>query len=410
MLISRLIITFIFMFLSNISAAQHYPLSYDNIPINAQTWEEIDITWYNKFNPIEPNTAKLLRPIIYVKSHHLAVDKLAYLHMQDIGIPDNSAVVTAIMHLSSKMITKISDQSDPVIGYFKHYVNNVKTYYFKNSTGHVVSIHATPNHPFYVENLNRFLPISQINRSMILVGKNNSLVHLICPSRKKNHCGVPYHKDRIFSIYNIEVYRRHVYRVSTQMILVHNKGKYGSLTSISDDDTSQDFRLYLGQGDDATVYKLRSGIVQKTYKPRGPLYRFLKWTFMGNHFDLARESSFLNNFYGEQISTVEEGNLYMKMMPGSKLSRMSFADLDNIPESAYNKLGKRFSELGIRHNDLHAGNLFYDSDSNTIYPIDFSSASYTRTPLLRNFLYPYGSNTDNNIRFGYSIFFVRFKA
>ena len=54
--------------------AKHYSLPYDNIPISAKTWEEIDIVWPNKFNRSKPNHGRLLRPINYARHHRLVIN------------------------------------------------------------------------------------------------------------------------------------------------------------------------------------------------------------------------------------------------------------------------------------------------------------------------------------------------
>ena len=57
---------------------------------------------------------------------------------------------------------------------------------------------------------------------MQLVGKHNEMIRLVCPSGKHKRCGTPYHQDKITTVYNIEVYQRHFYRVGDNAIKVHN--------------------------------------------------------------------------------------------------------------------------------------------------------------------------------------------
>ena len=235
--------------LTSICIGQRYVLPYDNVPISATSWKEIDIKWLNPFNPNVPNTAQLLRPISFIRSNHLIVGHLAKLNMRGIGIPNSSAVLTAIKPLPKSTIQKIQANTQPVIGYFKHYVNDVRTYRFRDRSNHIFSIHATPNHPFWIKSLHIFLPITNVTSAMALVGKANRLVHLICPNNQ-SHCGKSYRKGHIFMVYNIEVYRRHVYRVGHFNILVHNKNE-GQLTVRQIKRGNK-----IGAGSEADVYQI----------------------------------------------------------------------------------------------------------------------------------------------------------
>ena len=203
--------------------AHDYIVPYDNVPITAKTWKEIDITWPNPFNPKHTNIAKLLRPIHFIEEDQLVMGKPAQLNMVGIGIPNQGTIVTAIKPLSQHLLQQLHAGTQPVIGYFKHYVNDVRTYRFIDKQGHYSTLHATPNHPFYVKELQAFLPISQITSTMTLIGASRQGLHLVCRTAKSIHCGIPYRSGHVFVVYNIEVYRQHIYRVGQFHILVHNK-------------------------------------------------------------------------------------------------------------------------------------------------------------------------------------------
>lgn len=220
MLILRLFFAMIFLFLSNIVVAQYYALSYDNVPISAKTWEEIDITWPNPFNLNIPNKAKLLRPIEYAKQHGLVLHGHVKMNLSEFGVPNANVIVAAVKPLAA--LSKTISGAKPVIGFFVHQTNNVRTYRFKNNKRNTSIIHATPNHPFYVKNLNAYIRIDHVTEKMELEGKRGQLVHIICPRFKAQHCGIPYKKGQITTVYNLEIYRQHVYRIGDRKILVHN--------------------------------------------------------------------------------------------------------------------------------------------------------------------------------------------
>ena len=255
--INSLIFWFLLLCFCQLCLAREYVVPYDNVPISRKTWEEIDITWPNQYDNDKPNTARLLRPVRFIKAHHLAVGQLARLNMVGIGIPNQGTIVTAIKALPHPLAQPRHTGIQPVIGYFKHYVNDVRVYRFKDRYGHISTIHATPNHPFYVKELQSFLPISQVKQTMALIGIAHHAVHLVCKTANATHCGIPYHPGHLFVVYNIEVYRQHIYRVGHLHILVHNK----SLKEIR--------RLpIIGKGTSRTVYYDKSNRrIYKVYLP-----------------------------------------------------------------------------------------------------------------------------------------------
>lgn len=210
---------------SRIDAKPHYSLPYDNIPISARTWEEIDITWPNVFNLAIPNRASLLRPISYAKSRGLVLGGHVHMKLGEFGVPNANITVTNINPLSQQTVIRIEHlpkKEKPIIGVYIHQTNDVRTYHFKNSRGHISIIHATPVHPFYIKNLHTYVPISQVTDSMRFAGKNNESIHLVCPQGKRRHCGTSYHQGKITTVYNVEVYQKHFYRVGNNAIKVHN--------------------------------------------------------------------------------------------------------------------------------------------------------------------------------------------
>ena len=223
---TKLSIVVIFLLsLCSIAYGHPYALSYDNKPITAKSWEEVDISWYNPLNHKIPNTAKLLRPIDYANKRGLVVGGHVHMKLGEFGVPNAQITVTAVKPLSQKRaysIHHLPNGDKPIIGVYIHQTNDVRTYTFKDAKGKLSILHATPVHPFYVKNLHVYLPISKVTNSMQLVGKNNEIIHLLCPKHKHVHCGIPYHKGKITTVYNIEVYQKHFYRVGNHAIKVHN--------------------------------------------------------------------------------------------------------------------------------------------------------------------------------------------
>ena len=203
---------------SIIAHATHYTLSYDNKPITVSSWEEISIKWHG-------GHAKLLRPIAYAHRQGLVVGGHVHMGLAEFGVPNAEVNVTAVNPIPQQTIDKIHHLPKgrkPIIGVYVHQTKDVRTYRFVDMQGHTSIVHATPVHPFYVNNLHTYVPISKVTDTMQLVGKNNEIIHLICPKGKHQRCGKPYHQGRITTVYNLEVHQKHFYRVGNNAIKVHN--------------------------------------------------------------------------------------------------------------------------------------------------------------------------------------------
>ena len=124
--------------------------------------------------------------------------------------------------IKKKSVQPAGTNSNRVTGIYIHDTDNVRTWKFIDQRKHISIIHATPNHPFYVKNLKKFLPLQKITPAMTLIDDHHHIIHLLCPAQKNGQCGLPYHPDRISTVYNIEVNRQHQYFVSGEHILVHN--------------------------------------------------------------------------------------------------------------------------------------------------------------------------------------------
>ena len=195
------------------------------MPITAKTWDEVDISWYNPFNPKQPNAAQLLRPINYIKQTGLIINRKLFMDLSEFGVPEAKVTVSAIHPIPQQTIDKmyrLSKSTKPIIGVYVHQTDDVRMYHFIDRKGHISIIHATPNHPFYVSSLRAYIPITQITNTMSLTGNHDQKVYLICPPHQYNHCGTAYRPHKVKTVYNLEIYRHHFFRVGEYHIKVHN--------------------------------------------------------------------------------------------------------------------------------------------------------------------------------------------
>jgi hypothetical protein len=146
------------------------------------------------------------------------------LSISEFGINDIHVTVIALKptKLDTSKIDWSKRKSRPAIGTFKRYAPVVNTYTFKDlSRGEISKINATPNHPFYVKNKTEFIAIEDVSPTDELVDQTGKQVRLVCHNGKSDHCGKLYNAKPV-PVYNLEVYKKHVYYVGCDGILVHN--------------------------------------------------------------------------------------------------------------------------------------------------------------------------------------------
>ena len=178
----------------------------------------------------------LLRPDKVIK-HWLKEQRQAgYINLtiKEFGLTNTRAYISAIkpasisqkcyLQLFSKSNkTNYSTESSCVTGVFKRHVDDVNSYTFKNLlTGNTETIHATPNHLFYVKNRRRFIALDEITPTDELLNLSGHQMRLLCPKGKKKHCGMIWKKFNISAVYNLEVYKEHQYFAGNNDIYVHN--------------------------------------------------------------------------------------------------------------------------------------------------------------------------------------------
>ena len=193
------------------------------MPVHKQ--EKIYLTWYNKFNPEKPNKVVLLRPKNWALQHGLIPSHDNKQWAVSNGLPVKTVFVSSVIPFypdKKKSAQLNSGNSNMVTGIYIYDTDNVRTWKFIDRKKQLTIIHATPNHPFYVQNLKKFLPLQKITPAMTLTDDRQHIIHLLCPAQKNRQCGLPYHSNRVSTVYNMEVNRQHQYFVSGEHILVHN--------------------------------------------------------------------------------------------------------------------------------------------------------------------------------------------
>ena len=187
----------------------------------------------------------LLRPAVFINrwKREQDINGAVDFSLPGSGIHHVAAYIESVSSIEHNTLPVSSDSegSEVVTGVFLRHSMNVRTYTFESiATGQLSKINATPEHRFYVKNRHAWIPLYKIEAGMIMTDKHNQPVRLLCSNDQRGHCGVPLHPGEITTIYNLEVYKKHVYFAGRRSLLVHNmyyddlhpEGKPGSLESI----------------------------------------------------------------------------------------------------------------------------------------------------------------------------------
>lgn len=87
------------------------------------------------------------------------------------------------------------------------------------------------------------------------------------------------------------------------------------------------------------------------------------------------ESNVFNTYYGDNASEViqHNGDVYPRMVkvPGVPLSEIDAPEIPDNLEKLYLELICKMNEMRIIHDDLNTGNILYDKESDSLFPIDF---------------------------------------
>ena len=344
--------------------AHDYVVSYDNVRITAQKWEEIGIKWDNGYG-------KLLRPISYAEKHGLTAGECRYFNLTEFGVPHAKITITYTKPLLKWQVHQLLHDKQPVIGIYIHQTKDVRTYRFTDKHGHISTLNVTPNHPFYVKSLHAYLPISHITNTMSLDGVHHQSLYLLC--LRHQHCGVIYEPNKFKTVYNLEVAQQHFFRVGLDEIKVHNsdfsahsnlpetlhleplQNKEGAFNTVSSD--PQDLNW--------VIKKPQSGdVIMSTDR------EFSVW---------EAEVTAFKSLYGEdsaELLTNAFGHIRgirMRRVAGIPLKDI-LSETGRLPTGSQEMIGEMIGFLlhhNIKNADVNLGNIMYSAEERIMRPIDF---------------------------------------
>lgn len=187
----------------------------DREDITPYTWKWIDLALP------EPDGARtnlsLRRPNWWIKEAGAdSIGKAIYLDLPELGIRGWATVRSIRVNQLDTRLSNWNNQEGytlrPITGKFEHVSNEVYDLFFENDT---VPIGVTKNHPIWSNDRSGW-----VSASDLVSGEN-----------LKAHRGAArlMRMEKIWdkrTVYNLEVYRDHTYFVSTNSVLVHNKGPW----------------------------------------------------------------------------------------------------------------------------------------------------------------------------------------
>ena len=215
-------------------------------------WQKIDLVYYDKFpykmdyrgikipdcTEVPANTQKKSKVFLLCKEHITLLRPASVINlwrqqqitkgylsfsMKEFGIINVRAYITAVNQYIPAGKNNITPDTVPVTGKFMRYTLTVNHYTIKNNkTDAITVVNATPNHPFYVVNKHRFVPVSRVLQNDLLITLPNDRAHLIDYVNNNNQCNINSKKNTLTRVYNIEAQKKHVYFISKLNILVHN--------------------------------------------------------------------------------------------------------------------------------------------------------------------------------------------
>ena len=167
----------------------------------------------------------LLRPASVIKLWQRQQRLKGYIpfSMKEFGIINVHAYITGVRKYISMTKNNITPDSAHVTGKFIRYTEEVNHYTIKDRQTNAISvINSTPNHPFYVINKHKFIPISRVLTSDSLVTLSSHQAHLMYPEDNHYSFGINSKKNTLVHVYNIEIEKKHIYFIGKLNILVHN--------------------------------------------------------------------------------------------------------------------------------------------------------------------------------------------
>ena len=205
-----------------------YKKSYDDLHSSACRKYLVKSSTENRYALRCRQHAQLLRPHNVIRTWKKQEREKGY-----IPLAFNTSAITRVhAHIISTGPSNLSgvtfnrnlnkDYFKTVSGIFKRYTTKINKYAFKNlDTGITLKINATPDHPFYVINKKKFIPIKNILPEDIMLADNGQKFVLLCKN-KSLRCSLPLAGGQPVLVYNLEINEKNTYFVSDSRILVHN--------------------------------------------------------------------------------------------------------------------------------------------------------------------------------------------
>jgi hypothetical protein len=186
----------------------HNPLGVEDDVLNYERPNER--TW-RKLNLISPKNngtfseITLLRPLWWLEKQQAQIGGEVWVEVPECGISGLAKL------LSIEPCPLIENKEGHVItGTFKHVADRIIDIWIE---GEPNPIGCTPNHPFWCEDVNNFVPVGQLQVGSKLRLLNNSIVNVLQIKEREKHNQY---------VYNIEVHSQHTYYVGMNGVLVHN--------------------------------------------------------------------------------------------------------------------------------------------------------------------------------------------
>ena len=185
----------------------------DQIEITPSTWKWVALEQVSSSK--DKSIIKLRRPNWWFEINKIQIiGNQVKISLPEMGVSGEYKVLEIY---ENKLDTRTWDEKrsgdfafQPILGIFEHSAEEVWDYTF--STGETIS--ATPNHPFYSELRQAYIPIGEVQIGEPL------------KSHKGGYCSLKSKAQRqrgVEKVYNIEVRRAHNYFVGEGELLVHNE-------------------------------------------------------------------------------------------------------------------------------------------------------------------------------------------
>ena len=170
----------------------------------------------------------LLRSEKTTRAWQLMQKQRGYILLGRVGYGSDNihAYISSIVNLpfSNRAAKKnCSRAGGKITGIFVRHTMNVRKYTVQDEKSREISaINSTPYHKFYMKNKKSFVSVSQFSSKDILLSYNGNTSVLLCYADRHNNCSKSFHRNKLLSVYNLEVYPHHTYFVGKQRILAHN--------------------------------------------------------------------------------------------------------------------------------------------------------------------------------------------